>query len=512
MPSSKSNKIAGISLLAVSALFLFGAGRLIMLRYEAGDVYAPYSTFRSDPLGTKAFYESLEEIPGVVVRRNVTRLSDLAGNRPLTLFVLGADYGEAGWRPASIPGNVPPDEVDEYLDALSPDPDMAPLPLVLDIERVLHAGGRVVFAFRPTGQDERAWRDEALQKWREQKQRLEQEGKRLSERGRGEARDAEDEEESKKELEEGPAHFRSEFERSISETATNDDERGDDTVATEDEDSEGRTRADRLRAEHGLIFQELSIADRWGISLQFDPLHQSDEFGYLPESAEALEGFELPSPIEVHTSLYFDTRDAAWRIVYERDRRAVVVERPFGEGTLVFAADSYWFSNEAMRVDRHPELLAWFIGPHREIVFDETLLGIQERPGIMGLVREYNLEGVVAAVFVLGLLFVWRQAASLVPPLPTDPKLPAEVTEGRDAAAGFANLLRRSISQRRLLEVCLEEWKRTFAHRLSEAPSVVGQLEAIVSTEKLKRRTERDPVSAYRAMCDVIAKERRFGR
>jgi hypothetical protein len=189
-----------------------------------------------------------------------------------------------------------------------------------------------------------------------------------------------------------------------------------------------------------------------------------------------------------------------------------VVEREFGEGTLVFAADSYWFSNEAMRADRHPELLAWFIGPHREIVFDETLLGNQEQPGIMGLVRKYNLEGVVAAVFLIGLLYVWRQSASLVPPLPADPSLPAEVTEGRDAAAGFANLLRRSISHRQLLDICLEEWKRAFAHRLDNSPYVVGQLDAIVSTEKLKRRAEWNPATAYRAMCDVIAKERRFGR
>ena len=34
---------------------------------------------------------------------------------------------------------------------------------------------------------------------------------------------------------------------------------------------------------------------------------------------------------------------------------------------MVLAADSYWFSNEALRAERQPALLAWCAGPGREV-------------------------------------------------------------------------------------------------------------------------------------------------
>ena len=45
-------------------IVVFGAGviRLFQLRFEAGDVYPPYSSYRADPLGTRALYQSLENL------------------------------------------------------------------------------------------------------------------------------------------------------------------------------------------------------------------------------------------------------------------------------------------------------------------------------------------------------------------------------------------------------------------------------------------------------------------
>ena len=36
----------------------------MVLRFESGDVYPVYSSLRSDPLGTRAFYDSLEDLEG----------------------------------------------------------------------------------------------------------------------------------------------------------------------------------------------------------------------------------------------------------------------------------------------------------------------------------------------------------------------------------------------------------------------------------------------------------------
>ena len=54
----------------VLALFLFGMFRFILLRFSSGDMYPFYSSYRSDPLGTKALYESLEICCHFRVERN----------------------------------------------------------------------------------------------------------------------------------------------------------------------------------------------------------------------------------------------------------------------------------------------------------------------------------------------------------------------------------------------------------------------------------------------------------
>lgn len=51
-----------LSIAGIAALFLLVVGcfRLFLLRFEVGDMYPPYSSLRSDPLGAKALYQSLE--------------------------------------------------------------------------------------------------------------------------------------------------------------------------------------------------------------------------------------------------------------------------------------------------------------------------------------------------------------------------------------------------------------------------------------------------------------------
>ena len=48
------------TLLVVLAAFLFGLLHLFNLRFAAGDVYPPYSSLRSDPVGCRIYYESLK--------------------------------------------------------------------------------------------------------------------------------------------------------------------------------------------------------------------------------------------------------------------------------------------------------------------------------------------------------------------------------------------------------------------------------------------------------------------
>ncbi|HEY1662127.1 MAG TPA: DUF4350 domain-containing protein [Verrucomicrobiae bacterium] len=64
-------KIAPILILSGCAIiFALGAIKLFELRFERGDVYPPYSSLRADPLGTMAFYESLQKVADISVRRD----------------------------------------------------------------------------------------------------------------------------------------------------------------------------------------------------------------------------------------------------------------------------------------------------------------------------------------------------------------------------------------------------------------------------------------------------------
>jgi hypothetical protein len=51
------------------AAFVAGLAALLMLRFESGDVYPPYSSLRSDPLGTRALFESLNTLAPDTARR-----------------------------------------------------------------------------------------------------------------------------------------------------------------------------------------------------------------------------------------------------------------------------------------------------------------------------------------------------------------------------------------------------------------------------------------------------------
>jgi Domain of unknown function (DUF4350) len=80
----------GLILLAVIiAGFLSGVVHLFLLRFEAGDSYPVYSSLRADPLGSKALYDSLGSLEGVVVSRNYQPLSRLGQYPDATLFLFG---------------------------------------------------------------------------------------------------------------------------------------------------------------------------------------------------------------------------------------------------------------------------------------------------------------------------------------------------------------------------------------------------------------------------------------
>ncbi|HTL17392.1 MAG TPA: DUF4350 domain-containing protein, partial [Patescibacteria group bacterium] len=109
-------------LLFGAAAFAIGVFQLFKLRFEVGDVYPPYSSLRSDPLGTMALFESLSRMPNVRVTRDFSSVNNLPSGQSCTYLHLAAS--RAQWL------RVPEEAVQ-------------------DVQNFLLEGGRLVIAFLP---------------------------------------------------------------------------------------------------------------------------------------------------------------------------------------------------------------------------------------------------------------------------------------------------------------------------------------------------------------------------
>ncbi len=114
--------MAGVIMALLLLIFVVGVARLFILRFESGDVYPAYSSLRSDPLGTRALYESLENIDSVMVGRNYRPLESLEFEPGTTFFYFGSAASDNDWVPEK---------------------------LVKIFDRLTQSGGRLVLTFLP---------------------------------------------------------------------------------------------------------------------------------------------------------------------------------------------------------------------------------------------------------------------------------------------------------------------------------------------------------------------------
>lgn len=116
-------KLPAVILLTVCAIFLGGILYLLLLdRFATGDVYPPYSSLRSDPLGTMIFFESLEALPKLEVGRDHKAVNQLPEGEKTTYLHLAGKSQD--WQ--NIDGD-----------------------LYRTIDKFLLDGGRLVITLRP---------------------------------------------------------------------------------------------------------------------------------------------------------------------------------------------------------------------------------------------------------------------------------------------------------------------------------------------------------------------------
>ena len=366
-------------------VLILGILHLFSLRFEIGDVYPEYSSLRSDPLGTMALYESLGQVPGLTVRRDLSTTNTLPPGGGTTYFYLAAPM--SAWQ--ALP--------DATFDA---------------IEQFVTSGGRLVITLFPDQQN-------------------------------------------------SPRPFRDE----TAEPGEND-----------------RTRLSSMR-------------ERWGVDSRIIDLERDEDNLVYGALVERMADLPIPDYLFWYSGIVFANLNEAWIPIYTRESDPVLIERTFGNGSVVVSTDSYFVSNEAMLNDRDADLLSWLVGSGRNIVFEEAHFGVVEQPGVAMLIRRYRLQWFVAGLILFAALFVWKNAVSLAPA-----HLSATAEHhilGKDAAAGFDNLLRRSIPVTKLFFTCFTEWKKSVANNGKYSTSRIRQAEEACGTET-------DPVKAYQTVHRIL--------
>lgn len=190
-----------------------------------------------------------------------------------------------------------------------------------------------------------------------------------------------------------------------------------------------------------------------------------------------------------HSVAWFETTNPHQNVLYTCAKKPVVIECPLGKGSFVLASDSFFVTNEALRNERAPRLLAMLIGSNKKIVFDEYHHGVTETSGVAMLIRKYRLESVFGVLALLACLFIWKSASPLLPRAPVGQTSQQDTIVGRDATQGFVNLLRRSIPRSQLIATCVDEWNKAFAHQRGRieppAPSGANPIQQFSEIAKL---------------------------
>lgn len=243
------------------------------------------------------------------------------------------------------------------------------------------------------------------------------------------------------------------------------------------------------------------LVDRWALASTWLEATKSGE----QTATRSIASADFPENIRWHTAVAFELNDAAWRTIYAVEGKPVVVEREFEGGSIVVLSDAFLLSNEALAQARHGALLAWLQGRGPVAVFDESHLDVVENPGVATLARHYGLTHAAWVLVLVVALFIWKNSTSVIPAAETETiAIGAGEFTGRESAAGFVNLLRRTLSPRDLFATCVQEFRRSTAWRGLREP-VRAEFDALTTT----RAAPEDPLGQIRAAHGVFARKLR---
>lgn len=189
------------------------------------------------------------------------------------------------------------------------------------------------------------------------------------------------------------------------------------------------------------------LKERWGIELGFRARHlTAAEMGPLKQLG--MKPFVA----------YFRTWSKEWSPSIMRNDQSLFLERRFGKGSVLLVSDCRYFTNRELLTRPDTEILTAVVGQTRQVIFDESHLGLEDTGTVVGLTTAHHLNWIFAGFVLLATLYIWRNSVSFIPPVPAANN---RSVAGQDAYAALTNLLMQSVPPKSLLHKAAEQWNAT---------------------------------------------------
>jgi hypothetical protein len=440
-PLLKNNKIAVGFFVFILLAFSYGLLHLFLLRFESGDVYAPYSSLRSDPLGTRALYESLAYLEISPVSRNYRPDAQLQFNARTTYLYLGAQV----FRPERVS--------EEFADA---------------VDRLTSNGGRLVVAFLPVKKAPGVCRpcDPEQSDQKESTGETDQNNETTPDQtGSGKS--------------------------AVNETDEEKPEAGEDFSEQSDDVSP--------------CLNLVSLKERWGVSFDYidddtENEHQlavADAAFKAEKLPHAISWHSVLYFSNLDASWKIIYRFNGKPVIVERPYKSGTIL--LSADSYLFSNEALWSERHPVLLSRlvGPHSNIVFDEAHLGVYEIPGIAGLIRRFGF-----HWFFLGIIV---VFALFIWKNSSHFVPPLDIQSGGSESNATSGRDYAQGLISLLQRNIPVKAVLRVSLEEWKKSFGTRRPESPNDRSEKSTMSSIEDIVSENQSDPVKGYNAICRLVS-------
>ncbi|PCJ63044.1 MAG: hypothetical protein COA79_02720 [Planctomycetota bacterium] len=183
------------------------------------------------------------------------------------------------------------------------------------------------------------------------------------------------------------------------------------------------------------------------------------------------------------------------------DNRGVIValKKNINDGQIILISTPYLLSNEFLFKNKELQLIqSLFLSPiNKQIIFDQTHLGIIVVPSTMGLIIRYKLDKILFLFLFAFVLYVWRINVSYNKYKFIEDDSSAQ----KPVLNSLVTLLEKNIPTHQIIDQCIKELKQTNKANKND-PTRSKPLKTL---NKYDQKRKKDVVSYYNHIVEILS-------